>query len=372
MEFEEPTSPSDLNQDLLRLILSRIVDGLTLSAATSASTDLHRIASEDRLWERLCHTTWPSVLDTKAKATIKGGGFSKFYGDCFPRILYKPVEGEVTTTTNNTARVEPADLVSLVDVHYKNKCVFSRALHGVPITSDIFDDSDEDVGLAYYGSWFLDCPFRMDVLAQRSGDEYVDYIERDGGDDEGGDPQQLRLETEEEKRVLEENVRVSWIIMNAKTGEAVNLSSWKPRSVQKNWLAEGDLVMKFGCAVGGSRGLRAQNGFCCWSKPAECVITLRCRCVGGVGEVVVELREIGLHVVDVDGVHLSGRSGLEVLDRALRCDRSGVHGKVEMGYRSYDVDRAVAKVEKDKRDWAAERIWIFIVVAVFASVFYFF
>ncbi|KAK1303452.1 F-box protein [Acorus calamus] len=262
MEFEEPTSPFDLNQDLLRLILSCIVDGVTLSAATSASTDLHRIASDDRLWERLCHTTWPSMLDTKAKATIKGGGFSKFYGDCFPRILYKPVEGEATTTTNNnTACIEPADLVSLVDVHYKNKCVFSRALHGIPIPSDVFDEGDDDVSLAYYGSWFRDCPFRMDVLVQRSGDEYVDYIERYGGDDE--------------KRVMEENVRVTWIIMNAKTGEAVNLSSWKPRSVQKNWPAEGDLVMKFGCAVGGSRGLRARNGFCCWSKPAECVITLR-------------------------------------------------------------------------------------------------
>ncbi|KAG9455431.1 hypothetical protein H6P81_008335 [Aristolochia fimbriata] len=368
---------SRLNHDLLSRILAR-VDGPTLAAVSSVSRELHGGAGEESLWQRLTHETWPSTKEEGAQRLISSlGGFARFYGDSFPLIVYRPKAEEERPAGAFPCRREqgihlnpsPSDLVSFVDVFYEDKCVFSKVLWGIP-GADEYDQDDRRTG------WFSRCPFRVDLLQQQRNRNNDDgnrgYDTDDDDDDAAVDEEEdetgilfpsVHFAHKKERggqklrKKLEEKVRLSWVLVNKRSGRAVNLSSWKPLTVQRHWPAEGDIWMKFGCAVATTSG------------PTECVVSVKCRLLES--ESRLKWRSISMRVEDPEGRHLDGGTALLMLEGALRCrSRSREWSVFERGYGEYAREKEEMAARKMRTEGIADRLCVFAGIAVFSSLCY--
>ncbi|XP_058086276.1 probable F-box protein At2g36090 [Magnolia sinica] len=363
-----------LHHDLLAQVMAR-VDGSTLAAAACTCTDIRSVAHEEQLWEDLCHSTWPSTQGKKAQSLISScvGGFSKFYADSYPLIVYKKGPQVLRGPIQET-HVAPSHLVSLVDFYYKKKCIFSKVLYGV----DGHDDDGDGGHHHHHDGWFMDCPFRLDVLnyenVRRTHDDDDDDDDEDDGDDGhddgdmmGGLPPIPFVEKKERGssklcRKLEENVRLSWVILDTKSGKSVNLSSWKPVLVQRYWPSEGDFLMRFGCVVPMEERVVA-------SGAAECVITVRCQLMETEGW--LRWTEISMQVEDKEGAHVSGGRSMKVLEEALGCERSKERGLVERGYGEYVREKRELREKKMKSEGLLDRLCVLSGIGVFAALCFF-
>lgn len=97
---------------------------------------------------------------------------------------------------------------------------------------------------------------------------------------------------------LEQSMKLSWIIIEPTRKRAVNLSSLKPVSVQRHYLAD-EVQLIYVTVLPGS-------GWVGSSEFVECRIEVTCR-----GE--VHVREVSMHMQDMDGVLLSGEDSLVFL-----------------------------------------------------------
>ncbi|KAJ0968911.1 hypothetical protein J5N97_021788 [Dioscorea zingiberensis] len=322
-----------LNRDLLLEILAR-ADGPAIVSAACSSSGLREASQERTLWENLCHNTWPSTKDPKVHDIISSSsGFAKFYTSAFPLVIYNPQQQQQQQQQQHQKQqfiTSPSELVSLVDVFFGGVCVFSNVVHGIPMHDT--------------GSWFLDCPFRLDAL--------------DGGET-------LPLMAEGEDAVEEvykrlEEMRLSWVLLDAKTGATVNLSSWRPTLVERNWPLEGNVLMRFGCALPVDQHVQFDA--------AECVIELRFRVLGRpVAKPVLRLVEVGLQVEDLDGMHVNGRGSLMVLHQALRCPtRSRYLSAVEDGHSKYRSKQKAAIEMKHREEKVVDSMCALSGAALFA------
>lgn len=168
-----------LSGDLFYDILRR-VDGATLATASCACTSFNAISKEERLWEDICSSTWPSTKRDDVKSLILStGGFKKFYADCFPLIVNKDVpefkwrdnpeypeewtEAEYYGDYDELEKVSPSDFVSIVDIQYKGKTICSKVIWGIPNAN-------------VYNRWFSDCPFRIDLFSYSRDDDHAGTI----------------------------------------------------------------------------------------------------------------------------------------------------------------------------------------------------
>lgn len=122
---------------------------------------------------------------------------------------------------------------------------------------------------------------------------------------------------------LEENITLSWILIDPKGRRAMNLSSERPVSVQRHWLT-GEVVVKFSTIMAGDGGEKefVESGVtvCCGEKEG--------------GE--VEVREVSMVMNDLEGRNLTGKDGLVILQEALergerRKGKGGNEGKGRYG-----------------------------------------
>ncbi|KAH9317516.1 hypothetical protein KI387_019285 [Taxus chinensis] len=130
-----------LSRDIVAEILKR-VDGITLAKSGCCCSDLRSIADEETLWEHLCRSLWPSTGNSMIRRLISSlGGFKKFYADCFPLIdvskqpmissqeddqkNFSPSSLEDYDDEVNDDTVSRSDFVSLVDIHYNDKAIYS-------------------------------------------------------------------------------------------------------------------------------------------------------------------------------------------------------------------------------------------------------
>ncbi|GLT78018.1 hypothetical protein SLA2020_495680 [Shorea laevis] len=82
---------ASLSSDLFYDILRRL-DGPTLASAACTCAAFCSISKEEKLWENVCSSMWPSTNREDVKSLISSiGGFRKFYADCFPLIVNKEV-----------------------------------------------------------------------------------------------------------------------------------------------------------------------------------------------------------------------------------------------------------------------------------------
>jgi hypothetical protein len=110
--------------------------------------------------------------------------------------------------------VSPSDFVSLVHVHYRDKEIYSKILWGIP-------------GVADCNGWFSNCPFSIDLLSSFDKGENRQGQSNISLEDVLPPITSLERERKDGKlwRELWNNITLSWILVNTRENQAVNLSS---------------------------------------------------------------------------------------------------------------------------------------------------
>ncbi|KXG39336.1 probable F-box protein At2g36090 isoform X2 [Sorghum bicolor] len=330
---------ASLSADLFYDILKRL-DAAALARAGCACADFRAISNEEDLWENACTSLWPSTRQDDVRSLIVSvGGFRKFYADCFTLILNKDVPVVQTNESNFFAEewaesdyyyyddmdeLEtslPSDFVSLIDVWYKDRALYSKVIWGIP-------NSDSANG------WFYNYPFRIDLFQHsaennenNNGEVFLSTI-----NDLPSVPS-IEQERKDGKlwRELNDGIKLSWIIVNRKMKRAVNLTSWHPLSGQRHWPTDTDFVLRFGSVL-----------------PAKEVLPCQ--------------------IEDMGGVHLNGRCSLLLLKEALSCHRSRNYDEVLESCNLYLKAQSELKEEKIRSECRFDTLCIFSGITIFAAI----
>lgn len=152
---------------------------------------------------------------------------------------------------------------------------------------------------------------------------------------------------------LEDNLTLSWIVIDPTRKRAANVSSLRPVLVQPHW-AENDIEVRYATVMGGDcRGGRS-------SEFVECRIDAIFGCMEGRE---LELKEVNLQVQDMDRRCLNGKDSLGILQDAMGRGRreKGEKGEVKERYREYvDMkrERRGRKLRRERRlDMASRVLW---------------
>lgn len=365
MSIAQVDSMASLSSDLFYDILRRL-DGATLASAGCACADFCTISREERIWENVCHSLWPSTNREDVKNLISSvGGFRKFYAYCYPLIVNKDVpaiqwdydfelfeEYDYYDDFDDFDSVSPSDFVSIVDIRFKDKSVYSKVIWGIP-------DSD-----GFHG-WFYNCPFRIDLLNYSAGsdglDDEVTLSEADGL------PPIMSIERERKEgklwEELRDGIRLSCIVVNRKMKQAANLASWSPLGGQRHWPTDKDFLLRFGSV------LPAKNILPC--QLVECIIVMKFRVIHtGQGEgspTTLKLMELSMQLEDMAGAHVNGRNSLLVLKEALSCRRSKNYSEVLESCHLYSKAQTELKEEKMRNESRLDRLCILSGIAAFVT-----
>ncbi|XP_034196828.1 probable F-box protein At2g36090 isoform X2 [Prunus dulcis] len=323
---------ASLSTDLFYDILRRL-DGPTLASAACACAAFCSISKEERLWEDVCSSMWPSTNREDVKSLILSiGGFRKFYADCFPLIVNKEVseyqwndyleypeewtEAEYYGDMDEFESISPSDFVSLVDIRD--------------------DDNDGEVFLSVAN----------------------------------GLPPITSMETERKDgklwRGLRDGLRLSWIVVNKKIKQAANLASWCPLGGQRHWPTDKDFVIRFGSI------LPARDILPC--QVVECILSMKFRVIYTEGEGVqttLKLTELSMQLEDMEGSHVNGRNSLLILKEALSCRRSKNYSEVLESCHLYSKVQNELKEEKMRNESRLDRLCILSGIAAFVSFCYY-
>lgn len=359
---------ASLSTDLFYDILRRL-DGPTLATAACTCAAFCSISREERLWENVCSSMWPSTNREDVKSLIASiGGFRKFYADCFPLIVNKEVseyhwnkyleypeewtEAEYYGDMDEFETISPSDFVSIVDIRYKDKAICSKVLWGIPNANG-------------FNGWFHNCPFRIDILTT--------YAARDD-DGEGevtlsvsdGLPPVFSMEKERKDgklwKELRDGLRLSWIVVNKKMKQAANLASWSPLGGQRHWPTDKDFVIRFGSV------LPAKDILPC--QVVECILSMKFRVVHTEEEGVqttLKLTELSMQLEDMEGAHVNGRNSLLILKEALSCHRSKNYSEVLESCHLYSKVQSELKEEKMRSESRLDRLCILSGIAAFIT-----
>ncbi|WCJ26669.1 F-box family protein [Euphorbia peplus] len=341
------TDLESMNTDVVADIVSRL-DGLTLASFASTSSYLRPIALHPSLWRKLCLSTWPST------AHYHPMSFHQLFADSFPLLFYD--EAEAVATTPLHPPTSPCDFVSFVDVFYKNQCVFSTVVHGIPEVSDastskLTDTHHTKVISDERWKWFLNCPFELQLLHLAHDD---DKDEDEEEEDEDGYPETA---TELNNMELMKDLRLSWILLDNKTGKSVNLSTWKPISVQSVWPHKEDYIIHFGSIIPVEESMLPD-------KLARINITTKFKLREKDG--CLQWREISMGIDDIQGALADGRTSLMILNTALYSLRTMNQLKVENGFDHYERKKAEMNRKSKLGETVANGMYICIQFAVFA------
>ncbi|CAA2987589.1 probable F-box At2g36090 [Olea europaea subsp. europaea] len=299
-EDSTTTSFSSLHPDIIEAHILPRLDGPTLAATSCSSTTLHQLSSQDHLWSKKCHSTWPSTRSPRVChviSTYPGGGPRNFFAHAFP--LLEEDHSSSKLSRSSPSAPPPSELISAVDIHYKEKLIFSKVQETETVTG-----------------WFRCSPFRIDLLEPK--DVIPTPIELPDGDDTC--------------TVIFNDMTLSWILIDPIGRLAVNLSSHKPVTVQRHWLT-GEVQVSFASILAAARG------------HVQCEIVVTCG-VSEEGEM-MQMREISLAIEDMDGMHRNGKECLGILQRAMGGKKGKGRNRVEEGQRMY---KEYLEMKKERRE----------------------
>lgn len=368
MSVQSAENMTLLSSDLCYDILKRL-DGATLANAACACAAFCSISKEERLWENVCRSMWPSTDRDDVKNLISSiGGFKKFYADCFPLIVNKEVPGfcwneyydypqELTDAEyygdeDEMENISPSDFVSIVDIRYKDKTICSKVLWGIPNANG-------------FNGWFYNCPFRIDLLAYSArDDDHPDEVMLSPSD---GLPPIWSMERERKEgtlwQELRDGLRLSWILVNRKSKKAANLSSWSPIGGQRHWPTDKDFLIRFGSVLTAKEILLP-------CQVVECILMMKFKVVHTEGEdtqTTLKLTELSMQLGDVEGSHVNGRNSLLVLKEALDCPRSKNYSEALESCKLYSKAQSELKEEKMRHQNRLDTLWILGSIAACAT-----
>ncbi|KAK8686086.1 hypothetical protein V6N13_125113 [Hibiscus sabdariffa] len=349
-----------LSRDIVADIMARL-DGSTLASAACTCSGLRAMARDQRLWKQLCHSTWPSTALKEAQHLLPSsptGGFRRFYADSYPLILHGAHEDAYNFPTHHPY-MSPFNFASFIDVYYREKCVISGVLDGIPRTTNFSQDYETATGLM---SWLMNCPFKAVLLHVSHEEDIEDRDELQSADDEYGS---VSLEQMGEPKdlcdELKEGIRLSWVLLDKKSGKAGNLSSWKPWLVKKIWATDGEYVLHFGCIIPVQESVLPH-------KLAKCLIVARCNIEGKQGN--LRWKEISMHIEDTNGACINGGKSLIILNQALYCSRSNNPHAVQKGFQQFEGRKQEMMRKKKLKETIADWVCISIEVAILITLGY--
>uniref|UniRef100_A0A5B7ADC7 F-box protein n=1 Tax=Davidia involucrata TaxID=16924 RepID=A0A5B7ADC7_DAVIN len=300
------TTFSAVHPDILQAHILTRLDGPTLASASCASSQLHALSAQDHLWTDICHSTWPSTTTPRLRQVISTfpNGARSFFAHSFP-LLLSDSTAKSPSNLNRPSALPPPELISAVDIYYQNKLILTKVQATETVTG-----------------WFRCSPFRIDLLDLK--DVVPTPIQHPDGDDTC--------------MALAEEMTLSWIVIDPIGRQAMNLSSHKPVSVQRHWLS-GEVQVWFASILAGDHKGSA-------SEFVQCGIVVTC---GGSEEGEMQVREVSLQVEDMEGMHLTGKDSLVILQRALEGKRGrvGRRRREEEGRRRY---REYLKMKRERRE----------------------
>lgn len=347
--FENDDVEVIVNTDVLYEVLRR-VDGVTLATAACAGSLFYSVSSNEEMWERVCNQLWPSTRDPEVKSIVSSlGGFRKFYGACFPLIVYKQpfvfdasdtiMKDEEDWFDDEEDMIEELfdtsldDFMSIVDVIFRGKPIVSRVLHGIPGAGDVH-------------GWFSNFPFRIDLVSHSEEDE--DHTSTNDIVISDDLPMVLSIEKERKDgrfwKALWDDIELSWIVINKKTKQMANLASWRPLGGQRHWPNEKDFLVRFGSILPTHELLSG--------KVVQCNVVLKCRLLSNFSLAECNrassfmITELSMQLEDMAGAHLNGRHSLLVLKEVLSCKKSMNHHKVLKWYGQYIRAQSERKEQK--------------------------
>lgn len=355
-----------LSRDLLADIMVRL-DGSTLASAACTCSDLQGIARDQSLWKQLCNSTWPSTALKEGEHLIESSamdGFERFYADSYPLILHDQDANNFPMQTH----ISPSNFASFIDVYYRDKCILSSVLDGLPWAADVCED--ETTGIR---TWLLNCPFKLVLLdtdldeGTGGGNELHQSSNVKHGYNQVPAPPFVSLEqigkSTDSCKELVEGLRLSWLLLEKKRGRTVNLSSRKPLLVKKIWATNGDYVIHFGCIVPVQENLLPHN-------LAKCLILARCNISEKEGY--LRWKEISMHFEDTTGAYINGGKSLIIMNQALYCLRTNNSQAVEKGHQQFEGRKQEMIRKKKLKETIADWLCLFIEVAIFITFGYYF
>ncbi|KAK6926550.1 hypothetical protein RJ641_008269 [Dillenia turbinata] len=319
-----------LHHDVLQTHVLTRLDGPTLSSTSCASSTLHSLSSDPKLWIDICESTWPSTTDPRMRDVIGSfpSGHRSLFSDSFPLLApnHDPASPIPQPDRPSNATKE---LISAVDIHYKNRLIFSKVLN-----------------VETESGWFLGSPFILDLMSPK--DSIPTQIKHND-----------RVEEDDEfLKDLEKNMTLSWIAVDPNLTRSGNLSSRTPISVDRHWLT-GDVQLKYVTILTGDR----QSP----SEYVQCEIVVTC---GGCEGEEMHVREVSLQIEDLEGRCLSGRDSLVILQRAMESGkrekvREGEEGKAR--YKNFKQMRKERRARKHRKEKVIDMGCVAVMVALFLA-----
>ncbi|XP_028808282.1 F-box protein At2g27310-like [Neltuma alba] len=313
------SSISTIHSDVIQTHILTRLDGPALASAACASAQLRRLCAEDDLWKNICAATWPSLDDPLVRDVISAfpNGHRSIFYDSFPSLQPLP------STKKHLYRPSPStELISAVDMYYKDTPIFSKVQR-----------TDTQTG------WFLCSTLWVDLLDPK---EFVPtpvkYVPKD----------------EEWLKHLEDNLSLSWILIDPTRKRSGNLSSRRPVSVQRHWLTR-DLEILYSVTVA-----RDQMS----SECLQCTIKVTC---GGKAGGEMHVRGVSLMVEDMEGKSMTGRESLGILQRAMEsAERTKVTQEEAKGrYEKFLGMKRQRRERKQRIEKATDIISVMIIILVF-------
>ncbi|KAL0329443.1 UNVERIFIED_CONTAM: F-box protein [Sesamum radiatum] len=157
------------------------------------------------------------------------------------------------------------------------------------------------------------------------------------------------------------DLQLSWILYDKRKGRAVNISSWKPRSIYRNNPPEEGYVICFGSIIP-IEDSRLPHTL------AECVITVKCKLM--IKQECIRWREISLVINDRSGSHLNGEQSMAVMKQALICPRSINHYMVELGYQQFCKQKIEIKLRQQQEESLANILCAAMAIAALLGICY--
>ncbi|RDY02978.1 F-box protein, partial [Mucuna pruriens] len=309
-----------VHSDIIQSHILNRLDGPTLASAASATSHLRRLCTEQHLWRNICSATWPSLNDPLAAAVIATfpAAHRSIFSDSFPSLHYSPLN------LNNSHQTPspPEELISAVDLYYKGKPIYSRVIR-----------TEINKG------WFLCSPLWVDLL---DSNEVVPTPIKFAQSDE-----------DEWLNHLQENLGLSWIIIDPTRKRAANLSSRRPVATRRHWLT-GELEVLYAVAM----------------EDVACVVKLTC--CGKVGGA-MHVREVSLTIEDTDGRHVMGRDSVVILQAAMENGkRKNLDAEeAKERFEKFCVAKTEKRERKMRRDKAMDMVAMFVAFTLFAMLFWF-
>ncbi|GMN46893.1 hypothetical protein TIFTF001_016061 [Ficus carica] len=324
------TTLSAIHPDIIRAHILARLDGPALAAAGCASSELHALSADENLWRDICTAMWPSVADPALRHLISTfpAGHRSFFSDSFP------VLDRVPKLEFNPDHPSPSSgLISAVDIFYQDKLVFSKVKETDTLTE-----------------WFQCSPFLLDLLDPK--DSVQTPVQRAAVNDGAW------------MKHLEENLTLSWILIDPTRKRAANLSSRRPVSVQRHWLT-GEIQLRYATIMAGPDDRRLSPSPA--TEHVQCGMVVTCGAEEG-GE--MHVREVGMHVEDMEGRHLNGKESMVVLRNAIeRGERKKEReaGERREKFEEYLARRREMREKKQRRERALDLACIVTGVSIFVA-----